>query len=588
MESSPCRMKRRRRRQMTTSLSREDEDLSGYESARVAVAAGIGRLRDMMNIGTDGSEEEQRFQSLVSAIQIAVLKAFGCIVVLSYLAWYALQTFLPVLSPLLLAAGVSIVTHPSVYRASYGGFRKRHQELLQRYATTSKSKAAIAVHDFFLKLILSLRVWGQLPEWFAHVTGISLFSRWVLGNNEQVSHRIGLIIMTACGGYFYSMGLMLIGFAVFIVGTTCMVVLEADRSVTVVIFFSTSAVLIAAGTFVCSHLASEVLVLVEVTKSGVSNAGEMISDEQAKNKTDIAVSYAYEGLVMLAESQNISTSALFEIAYMLQNNTKEMRLLFEPERYQEAVQAIGGDSAFWLDLSKQFGSGGVVVTTWLFGAATMVTGAATGIMWFFWQFSIFVLSVFALNKTQHTLMYNVLSLIMTEQAADIAERQLASNLSAILRSIMQLFLYHFALTLFILQRFKIAFPYTGALVAGLIALFPYFPKYYIVPLPSILFHYRQLFLTPNPDYDFFDDDFSWIFLWILIPCVVGDEWIFADVVKQSGGADPKMTVLSFVMGFYVWGYTGVVTGPLLFTAGVIFTNYNRTSATATVNKDKDA
>eukprot|EP00659_Diplonema_papillatum_P004522 gene4522-7003_t len=374
--------------------------------------------------------------------------------------------------------------------------------------------------------------------------------------------------------YFDSLLVYCVVLLVILTGTTFTLCLEPEHAVIACIFVSSITLGCVITTFVTHQLGLEVVFLVDYAKNRVEQAGDIVQGAvDHENATETALAYAYKGAQYLAESQNISLDAINDVIKVVNHNYNQTAfsskgatdLSMWYQQYTELAAEkswgeVGGSEDFWKNISHAFGRGSMLLSQGVFFLLQALTGMASAFMWICWTASVYIIAVMAFNRTKHTVVYSGLVMIVSEEAALTMEKQVACRLTALVKSIIHLFVFHFCLTLAALLRYGAPFPYTGAMLAGLVALFPYFPKYYFIPLPSILIH---LISSDDP----FNDHFlELLFVWILVPMCFGDEWIFSD---SSSDVDPKIIVLSFVMGFYVWGYLGVITGPLVVVIGTI-------------------
>merc|ERR1712224_421534 len=151
-------------------------------------------------------------------------------------------------------------------------------------------------------------------------------------------------------------------------------------------------------------------------------------------------------------------------------------------------------------------------------------------MFIFWSISIFMFSYFLFQNLKHTALHSVVCLMFPEDRAVEIEASIVASLRNAVLAMWHVYLYHFFLTYITLRLFGSHLPCIGGIMAGLVALFPYFPKYYLVPLPLFLSYWlrgdRSNALR--------------LALFIFVPYCIGDDWVFAGVVEGSA----KLVALS--------------------------------------------
>eukprot|EP00755_Sulcionema_specki_P000597 Sspe_Gene.25541::Locus_10296_Transcript_1_1_Confidence_1.000_Length_2005::g.25541::m.25541 len=506
---------------------------------------------------------------LLHTIQLALIRGVGCVVIIASVAYIAVHTFLPVLEPLLLAALISLLTHHSA-SASAGHRRKFVEEVRKRLANLNKASSeyhslARPLYLIFGNLWIATTVWQLVPKKICGFVGISRVTSLLRRHNPEHEDAIwwletaaGLFCLTCLVVVANSNALLMTLVAFWVVGTLFMLTMDPDIASTLVVnIFMAMFIFFGAG-WLFRELTSEVMEIINAASKGVAAASDKLNE--AGDITELGLMYGYKGLELLAEKNNISIEAIREIAETVNHHTAAITQSpnwWNVTLYQDFVSnvkwdKVGGDD-FWVETSRNLGKSTLIITQYFFVMITYIAGIATGLMWMCWSLSVTFIAVLALNRMHHTVVYNLLCLVIPSSTAAEVDHNLSTSLNSVVLSILHLFIYHFTLTYATLSYHRVRFATIGSVLAGFIALFPYFPKYYLIPAPLIVSSLHDYIQTGSSD--------LWeLLVMIFIPWIVGDEWLFRGI---NPGMEPQMMVLSFVMGFYVWGYYGVVLGPLV-------------------------
>ena len=538
-------------------------------------------------------------------IQLALMKATVCVTCVAVLCVLGWQLFLPVLSPILFAAGFSVVTHPQHHANSNARFVAHHQACLERAALSAPGHPVLAwVYHILVKFVLSFMVWGVVPEWLASFSGLSLLVRniidlwmaspFITPTPRGVKRRttsglatqrdtaefsrgtaLGVIIigvLCSCPSFRFSVSLHLCAGISVVVAILLMMSLGPEKSASSVKVMATVSIVWVLFIHVAGGVIVETLEIVEYAQHRVQAAGSMVNEAvESNNATELLYTYAAAGIEQLAESHNVSLEALRGVMDVYMNGTvqaHESGVLLDYSKLQNLHEAFDYSilsslgANFWMDLSKAFGSTTRAVSTLAVLVVSSAADIVSALVWGGWSVVLFVAFFMAFNHLPHTLPFYLLARVVQRQVAVKVEREIAHHLTALTHCLVRVFVFHFTLTFATLTRFGSTCPYIGAVLAGFFALFPYLPKYFLVPLPVLLGFVQVLVSTENPEVSQETQMRLYeLLLWIVAPMAVGDDWIFAEIVE--GNVGPKMVVLSFLMGFYNFGVVGVILGPVV-------------------------
>eukprot|EP01060_Flectonema_neradi_P012544 TRINITY_DN1932_c6_g1_i1.p1 TRINITY_DN1932_c6_g1~~TRINITY_DN1932_c6_g1_i1.p1 ORF type:complete len:671 (+),score=84.34 TRINITY_DN1932_c6_g1_i1:74-2014(+) len=584
----------------------EEEVDSDFSQPKVKKKVRPTIAQGLYQLYTDTTHSEGN--PLVASIQVAIIKGAGCVAMLGGLVYITWQTFSPIIHPLVLAVVFSSMTHPSIYRDVLDDFKRSHEKQCQRCYKRSPFTNTLldAGYRSLWRLVLTYRHWMLVPLVISRVTGTSRivfqFGSKVAALADKVANSSAVqrdsnvrriqpsvevptalfdweaifwrceffsgMLLSFFFMYFFNSTALLVCTAVYVsVITFTLAIRPADKGAVILLG---SIVFLYGGTitaYITKELISEGSELFQITRSSVTQAGNAVgsavtdSSEKMYLKENLS-----QGLRMFAEWQNINIDAVGEMMELIQNKSSQMEHWADFDQYKSFILDANekwdtrqfGNADFWLTLGGGLGKWTLAITHVAVLAISLIFGGLATLLWVWWSASIFLIALLALNRTRNTLAHNLCTFFGNEENAIALTHKLnhliSNKLVQILQSILHLYMYHFVLTLAVLMRFGSPFPFAGATMAGLIALFPYFPKYILVPLPLLATR-----LLRND----FDDDYLELIAWMVIPACLGDNWIFAAVDSKVG---PQMIFLSIVMGFYVWGYFGVLLGPVIVVA----------------------
>jgi len=135
------------------------------------------------------------------------------------------------------------------------------------------------------------------------------------------------------------------------------------------------------------------------------------------------------------------------------------------------------------------------------------------------------------------------------------EKNVRNRFWGLVTSLLHVAIYHFSLTYVAVWLLDFPYKLSSSIVAALIALFPYIPKYFVATAPALLWAYFTG--------DHFDFCRSFIFLVIL--SLVGDSFLI-NIPDMSN----FVIVVSMVLGLTTFGLKGVIVGPVIAMGAQIF------------------
>eukprot|EP00760_Papus_ankaliazontas_P035476 PhM_4_TR7814/c0_g1_i2/m.14790 len=152
-------------------------------------------------------------------------------------------------------------------------------------------------------------------------------------------------------------------------------------------------------------------------------------------------------------------------------------------------------------------------------------------------------------------------------AATALEVKVRRRFTGLVTSLLHVASYHFVLTYGVVSITEFPFRMCTSVAAALIALFPFFPKYFLATAPALIYAYVCGAYTP-----FFVALSVLVTLWM-----VGDDFLL-----EVPDMQPFLTGVSMVLGVATFGLKGVVLGPaVIMTAQLIWEGSDVTDAATT-------
>ena len=592
---------------------------------------------------------EEALLELQQAIQTAIVMGAAFFTLAGMLLWLAWHLFFPVMSPVVLAMCVSIIVHPNHRPPSpVARLHKMLLHALHRRGPTNK--ALHYPYALLVEVALSAMVWLGVLHTFSRVLGLFRMCRPLVrlalqitqpqrqvreaqaaaeaasspmspAKSRRMTERtraaeaeaeaeaaesimfvcdmvLGALLVGCFCFYFWGNPVFRLGtLGVFFLGCLVMLWSGAERASALVSAVSILWFLGVLALCVAGNVVGEMITLTEYAQTHLTAAGSAINDAvETNNATELFMSYAVKGIEQVADSQNISVSALtgmfkqFSEASGLGTHTLSYATSNETARDQEmmtklysavvamdykVLSEVGGGPEFWISLSTALGGTTVTMSSYMIGLVLYAARYIADLIWVGSMVALFVALVNTLTRQEETVSFFLMTkFIQCPDRCRNIDKTIAKHLLSLSRSLLHVFVYHFALTLATLLRFDASYPFTGALAAAFFALFPYLPKYLLAPLPLLLNFLQALEALPedtSPElvairaanlqrlYE--------LIAWVLLPLLFGDAWLFDGIVTSGSGGymGPKMVVLSVLLGFYNWGSLGVFLGPFIVT-----------------------
>eukprot|EP01063_Lacrimia_lanifica_P006684 TRINITY_DN14196_c0_g1_i2.p1 TRINITY_DN14196_c0_g1~~TRINITY_DN14196_c0_g1_i2.p1 ORF type:complete len:638 (+),score=221.76 TRINITY_DN14196_c0_g1_i2:63-1976(+) len=517
---------------------------------------------DAVSPGAPPRLTAQDLAALEATVQKATIKAAGCIALMALLTYLVVSLFLPIAKPLLAAVVVSICTHPSHTRERLEPFVQSyssHHAALARYAPVHP--LAAQPYKALVKVVLSLQVFALVPQFLSAMLGVSAAAHsavTVLPVPASVRAQVAVPVRRACSiavlaaffcFFWGSIGLNVSIVGVLVIGVSAMIVLPVDRAAVAVLVVSGACVGGLLSLYVAGNVAVEALQMTDYAQDRVV-AARLLMNETAEeyNVTAVALHYVVKGVEAAAGSQNVSLSELKDLLDTIKGSSVGTGVVTAAS----SVSTLGLGMNLWLDVSKHVGSTAVWLSNATVALLNVVLVALFALLDVFWAAVYFVFFLIAFNTTSHTLPFYVLRAVLSDPGqAQRLDQQVSIHLTSLFTGFLNLYVYHFALTFATMSRFGFEYPYTAATLAGFFALFPYVPKYFFLPLFLLPMAARVYDDAPQTLYE--------LVLWMVVPFVLGDQWLFNDVRI----AESRWMLLGAVLGWTNWGNAGVFLGPIL-------------------------